>query len=603
MTRRRLGTRPGSIVTCGLATAVAALAGIAPHTSAPASALTPATDPETCVSPLPADQLVPDQAVTGLTVTRGTEPEPFGGTYLDTLVDGIAPGVDLIVAELDSPAIAANGIWQGMSGSPVYDPVTGQLIGAVSYALSMGPTTIAGITPAEEMLDLLAGPESQPEPLPEQVVVTPSLRASLMDSGDATRAQASAGLRRLPVPLAVSGLTQRRFDQLNGLFGNGAQVTRAAGGTSSAAEEIAIHPGGNLAASLSHGAVTTAAIGTATAVCGDQVIGFGHPLAYAGDTTYSLHGARAVTIQPDPIMSAYKLANLGAPVGTVTEDRLAGLAGIIGASPATFEVSSTATYRGRNAQGTTQVSVAEWLSDIGLATMASVNDRALDHAGQGSAVASWTIEGLRRNGNPFTVTSGDLYADSYDIASAPLMDLAHQLYSLTENNTERVTITSVTTTTDFRDDASRWRLGKTYAKVGGQWRPTTARRPLVVKAGSSRRVRVELVSRDHDSRFVNVEVTVPARAANKVGRLVLAGGAGSEDDFFFFEDEGMFLFEVYGGRGPTTIPELIKSFGTEQKNDEIRSTLRVRGTRTTTATVDLDEVVAGRAVLPVVVAR
>ena len=150
MTRRVLGTRPGSLIAVGLTTAVAAVAGIAPHAAAPAAA-----DPGTCVSAFPTDSLVTDQEVTGLTVTRGTEPESFGGTYLDTLEDGIAPGVDMIIANLDSDAIRANGIWQGMSGSPVYDPATGDLIGAVSYGLSMGPSTIAGITPASEMLGML----------------------------------------------------------------------------------------------------------------------------------------------------------------------------------------------------------------------------------------------------------------------------------------------------------------------------------------------------------------------------------------------------------------------------------------------------------------
>ncbi|HET6562662.1 MAG TPA: hypothetical protein VFG72_12365 [Marmoricola sp.] len=599
MIRRGFRPRTGGSVAVGLTTVVAAFVGVAPQTTA--SADTTAADPADCVSAFPADQLVLDQPVTGLTVTRGTEPEPFGGTYLDTLVDGIAPGVDLIVAELDSEAIAANGIWQGMSGSPVYDPVTGQLIGAVSYALSMGPTPIAGITPAAEMLGMLSAPA--PEPLPERVVVPRSLRTSLVASGDATRAQASAGLRRLPTPVAVSGLNQRRFDQLDGWFSEGASVTRAAGSTSTAAAEIAIQPGSNMAASLSHGTVTAAALGTATAVCGDQVVGFGHPLEYAGDTTYSLHGARAVTIQPDPVMSAYKLANLGAPVGTVTEDRLAGLHGVIGSLPTTFEVSATATYRDRSAQGTSHVSVAEWLSDIGLATMASVNDRALDHAGKGGAVASWTIHGLRRNGDPFTVTSGDRYADRYDVAGAPLMDLAYQLYSLTDNTTERVTITSVTTSTSFSDDASRWRIGKAYWKVGGQWQRITARRPVIMKAGTSRVLRVELLSRDHEARFTKLRIAAPANAANRLGQLVLTGGADSEDDFFFFEDEGIMFEEMYGGGAPTTIPELIESFGAEQKNDEIRSTLRVRGAKVTKSTLDVNDVVSGRAILPVAVMR
>jgi hypothetical protein len=587
MTRRGLRPRSGGIFAVGLTTAVAAVAGLAPHTASPAAAA-----PEECVAVFPADELTPGLAVNGLTVTSGTVPEAFSGRYVDTLVDGIAPGVDLIVADLTSEAIDKNGIWQGMSGSPVYDP-TGKLIGAVSYALSMGHTTIAGITPAAEMLGMLEAP------LPAQVSVPRSMRTALVRTGDATRAQASAGLRRLPVPMAVSGLTQRRFDQLDGWLGEDGAVTRATSSTSAAAERIDIVPGGNLAASLSFGTITAAAIGTATAVCGDQVVGFGHPLAYAGDTTYSLHGASAVTILPDLLMSAYKLANLGAPVGTVTEDRLAGLHGVLGPLPKMSQVSSTATYRGRSEQGTSHVSVPEQLSDIGLATMAAINDRAVDHEGEGSAVATWTIRGQRRNGTPFTLTSGDRYADRYDIAGAPVMDLARQLYALTENETERVTITSVTTSTAFQGDATSWRLGRAYWKAGGDWHRVTHRQPVVVKAGASRAVRVELVSRDRNTRFVHLRVAAPARTAGQVGNLLLAGGSGGEDDFYFFEDEEAMVVAMFGGGEATTIPALIKAFRTEQKNDEIRSTLRFRGSKPIRATVDLDKVVSGFAMLPV----
>jgi hypothetical protein len=588
MTTRVLGTRPGSVIAVGLATAVAAVAGIAPHTAAPASA-----DPGTCVSAFPTDNLVADQGVTGLTVTRGTEPESFGGTYLDTLEDGIAPGVDMIIANLDSDAIRANGIWQGMSGSPVYDPATGDLIGAVSYGLSNGPSTIAGITPAAEMLGMLP---TDPPP-PATVPAPPALRSALVASG-ATKAQAAGGLHRLPTPTAVSGLTQHRFDQLSGWFGDGTSATRASGTTSATAAAIPIAPGGNLAASLSYGTVTAAALGTATAVCGDHVVGFGHPLAFAGDSTYSLHGADAVTIQPDVAFPGYKLANLGAPIGTVTEDRLTGIHGLTGALPAVNDVIASATYRGRSAEGTSHVSVPDWFNDISLSTMVSINDRALDHLGKGGALSTWTIQGLRRSGTPFTITSGDRYADSYDISVAPLMDLAYQLYALTENETEKVTITSVTTSSSFTDDATSWRIGKTYWKTGGEWRRITVRRPVVIRAGSDRTIRVELVSRERASRFVSVKASAPRKAAGKMGELIISGGA-SGDEEFFFEDEATMMEEMSGG-DMTTIPELIKSFRTAQKNDELRSSTHFRGTKATTTTLDTNRVVSGFAFLPVI---
>ena len=591
MTRRVLGTRPGSLIAAGLTTAVAAVAGIAPHAAAPAAA-----DPGTCVSAFPTDSLVTDQEVTGLTVTRGTEPESFGGTYLDTLEDGIAPGVDMIIANLDSDAIRANGIWQGMSGSPVYDPESGDLIGAVAYGLSMGPSTIAGITPASEMLGMLP----TDAPLPAEVTLPRSLRPALLASG-ATKAQAVSGLHRLPTPMAVSGLTQHRFDQLSGWFSDG--TTRASGSAGTSAAAIPVAAGGNLAASLSYGTVTAAAIGTATAVCGDRVVGFGHPLNFAGDTTYSMHGANAVTIQPDVAFPSYKLANLGAPMGTVTEDRLTGIHGFTGALPAVHDVTSSATYRGHSAEGTSHVSVPDWFNDIALSNMISISDRALDHIGKGGATSTWTIHGLRRNGDPFTVTSGDRYAESYDISTAPLMDLAYQLYALTDNATEKVTITSVTTSSAFTDDATSWRIGRTYWKVGGEWTRITARRPVVIKAGSDRTIRVELVNREQPSRFVNLKAAAPKKAAGKTGELLLSGGATSGDEeYYFYEDEDSMMEEMGGGDMPT-IPELIKSFNTAQKNDEIRSAVHFRRVRATTTTLDTDLVVTGFAYLPVIAVR
>ena len=57
----------------------------------------------------------------------------------------------MVMMQLTSPEIdSIGGIWEGMSGSPVY-AADGSLIGAVAYTLSFGPTPIAGITPWEDM--------------------------------------------------------------------------------------------------------------------------------------------------------------------------------------------------------------------------------------------------------------------------------------------------------------------------------------------------------------------------------------------------------------------------------------------------------------------
>jgi SpoIVB peptidase S55 len=95
-------------------------------------------------------------AGTGYTISSGTTPKPFTARVIGVLKDGIAPGLDMIIVETDSPAIRdAGGIWAGMSGSPVYTS-DGRLLGAVAYGLSGAPSRIGGITPAEEMLKSFA---------------------------------------------------------------------------------------------------------------------------------------------------------------------------------------------------------------------------------------------------------------------------------------------------------------------------------------------------------------------------------------------------------------------------------------------------------------
>ncbi len=104
-----------------------------------------------CAVAYPIAELTAGQAVNGLTVTQGVTPTPFTGEVLGVLKDGVLPGIDLVMARLDSTTIQdVGGIWQGMSGSPVYAE-DGRLIGAVAYGFSFGPSPVAGITPFSQM--------------------------------------------------------------------------------------------------------------------------------------------------------------------------------------------------------------------------------------------------------------------------------------------------------------------------------------------------------------------------------------------------------------------------------------------------------------------
>jgi hypothetical protein len=182
-----------------------------------------------CPDAFPVVDLVAGMVATGLTVEKGNVADPFTATVVGVIADGIAPGVDMIIVDTDSPAIQrAGGVWAGMSGSPVYAP-DGRLIGAVAYGLSFGPSKIAGVTPAADMKALLTRPVATPRPA-AKVARPAQLRQRLVASGAATSAEASSGMRQLPIPLAVSGINQGHLGKVaEQLGGAGAGYPRVRG--------------------------------------------------------------------------------------------------------------------------------------------------------------------------------------------------------------------------------------------------------------------------------------------------------------------------------------------------------------------------------------
>lgn len=560
-----------------------AVGGLPAASAAPAAA--PAAVADSCPPVFPQDSLVPGQAVEGYTVSSGTDAEQFTGTYIETLEDGIAPGVDMLMMELHSPAIdRAGGIWAGMSGSPVYDPTTGQLIGAVAYGLSWGPSPIAGVTPASHMRALLSTPPAAAGDVAAPRL-SPKAQRKLVASGTLTKAQARSGIGELGIPLAVSGISQRRLDQLSFLVGK-RDVYRAGGAAAVADDPIPVDEAGdNLAASLSTGTMSFTGVGTATMVCGNEVVGFGHPMDFVGRSTYGLSGASALYIQPDSLGSPFKVANPGATVGIIDQDRLTGIKGVFGDGPTTYPITSSATSPDTTGttEGTTEVSTPDWFSTIAAYHLWAVNDKALDRLGAGSATATWTVSGKYR-GSTFTYTDSDRYVDMWDISSAPLWDILEQLFSLEENAGEKVTLTGLDTDVDFADDTTEWNVGRAYVKVDGAWKKITRKVVPTIRAGSSRNVRVELYSRTAPTRYVVLPVKIAKKAAAKGFAWVTISGGNSSFGFDEFED----WFESdFGGSKPESVASQIASFKKRQKNDELRTSVSApkAGTRSTDRTV------------------
>ncbi|MGH3508608.1 MAG: hypothetical protein ACRDPI_00070 [Nocardioidaceae bacterium] len=518
--------------------ALASIAALAVSGAASPARSTPSTD---CPTAYPESSLTANQPVTGLTVSQGTTPDPFSGEVLGVLQDGIAPGLDMILVRLTSPEIdRVGGIWEGMSGSPVYAS-DGSLIGAVSYGLATGPSTVAGVTPAADMQALLteqdtAAPATK---FATRATLTKALTSRLVASGAASSSEAAGGMRRLRLPFSISGMAtdKRRADLAKGLHLTNAHLM-AGGAPGSSTPSYPMVTGGNIAATISYGDVTAAGIGTVTAICGTQVLGFGHPMEFLGSSSYFLQGADAIYVQEDPTVAGFKVANLGAPVGTVTGDHLAGILGVTGASPSYATVTSSVAVDNRSRTGSSYIAIPDDVPDIATANMISDQDRVLDYTGKGSGTASWTIKGTRHNGTAFSVSRSDVYSDDYDISYATGGDLSNALYEIYYNGHEPVTIDSVTTSSHLDQSTGSYTIKRVQAFERGAWRTLNGNSVVTARAGSTKKFHVRLTSGTFSTRNITVSVHIPATARGKSGSVEVYGGNASASDGGLYGDDG-----------------------------------------------------------------
>lgn len=513
-TRTRTRMAVSAAVTAGLCLAgTAALATPSPAVNG------------TCDTAYPVANLTAGQSVTGLTVTQGTTPSAFTGSVIGVLQDGIEPGVDMVMAKLSSPEIQQNGIWEGMSGSPVYDQGTGELIGAVAYTLSYGATQVAGITPWEDMQTYAA--HAAQDTVPAKVKVSISAARAIARASSVTTSQASQGFTEVSTPHLVSGLPQRVLDRAWKRGHGHRYLTKgvsAAGqtGTVTVADMVA---GGNLVATASTGDVVQAGLGTITSVCNDRVVGFGHPMNFVGKTTYGLAGASALYVQGDPLGSSFKVANVGDVLGTIDQDRMTGISGSLGSVPRSTPITSTVTYTPksgarRSRTGSSQVQQPDAAPGTAFYELVANHQSVLDAYQAGSEAQTWTVRGHTAAG-PFRFTGGNRYTDTYDIAFASSWDLPDLVYLLT--SIHGVTVDSVDVNSSVTDDTAMLKIAGMQQRRHGAWRHVGKGHPALVRAGHLLTMRLVFSGGLKGKKFT---VVVPKKAAGMRGSVSASPAEG-----------------------------------------------------------------------------
>ena len=572
--------------TTALASAGALAALVAASMTVPATAAPVKAQAAACPAAMPVKDVTAGMTGEGLTVVKGDNPEAFKVEVVGVLDDGIGADRDMIIVNItDYPGqhvIDQGGsIWAGMSGSPVY--IGDKLLGSLSYGFSGSPSPLAGVTPAEDMYKVLdlKSPAVQAQPkLRANKVVKLSATTKAKLAKEAGTAVPKGALQQLPVPMGVSGLSPKRINRLQSdadAAGLGVKVYAAGkrAAPQAAAPTATPRPGGNFAAMVSYGDVSLSALGTTTAVCGNQALAFGHPFLFSGPANYGANGAQAIAIVKDDVFGPYKMANISGDFGTVDQDRLTAVRADLTKTPATAALTTNITNAdtGQTRTGTTQVVDQNFLSTALVYAVWNNYATTLDEFGDGVATGDWTISGTRAGGKAFTVSRKNRFADQDDVTNQPAFDVAEAADALVTNEYEPVTINSVTFDSTASTKFDQLSITKLAVKVNGH--AYSSAKSFRVKVGDKLRLKVTLRPyRSTTTTTTTLALTVPKAARGRSGVLSATGGLdyGSDDEEF---DSECFLTGDCDDEPEGSLDSVIKSLTSTPRNDAVVADLSI----------------------------
>jgi SpoIVB peptidase S55 len=319
--------------------------GKPPKADAPAAAASTAPSVET----LPLDQIRPGMTGIGRTVFEGTKIEEFKVSVIGVL-ENVGPKQSMIVARLEGGPLEKTGVIAGMSGSPVY--IDGKLVGAVAYGFPFSKETIAGITPIAEMIDATQtgapraastrfptafGASGPKAPLDRDALVAALKRPlpTIPLSGGMPSALVGQSLAPISVPLTFSGFDPGTFEWARGVFsGMGFTPVMGTGGKGALPANPLpdLQPGGAVGISLIEGDLDLSATGTVTHIDNGRVYAFGHPFYNLGPIQFPMRKAYVYSVFPS-LYQSWKISSPADQVGTIEQDRITAVSGMIGKTP------------------------------------------------------------------------------------------------------------------------------------------------------------------------------------------------------------------------------------------------------------------------------
>ena len=299
------------------------------------------------------------------TVFTGVKIQAFQFEVAGVARNFAGPGRDIIWCKMTSDPTGQNVIAAGMSGSPCF--VEGRNMGAVAFGWAFNKDPIFGVQPIESMLEVLDfkgnepvsgifgqadsqtpsrahGASGRPQD-DERISGTSGYEKRSFEKIPMLKSLAGFGRmlpltsreadpQMLPLPVEVTGLHPLISERVNrGLTEAGFWPLKAGGGgLSAAADRAELEPGSALTGVIARGDLNIAATGTLTWRDGNRILAFGHPFLRAGAVNIPM-GKAEIVATVSSYMSSFKISNKGNVVGTLTQDRMSGVGGVIGLEP------------------------------------------------------------------------------------------------------------------------------------------------------------------------------------------------------------------------------------------------------------------------------
>ena len=197
--------------------------------------------------------------------------------------------------------------------------------------------------------------------------------------------------------------------------------------------DAVLHEGDAVGVVMAYGDFFAGGTGTVTAVNGDKILAFGHPMTYKGNVNYFLTEADVIGTAGG-ILNGVKVSSFGKIIGRVNQDRFSGVSGILHQYPASVPIRVFVKDKnlGREEEYAAKIAYDE---DIIPALAASIvyasMERTADRSGYGTANVKFAIktdevpEGVFEREN--------MFYDAKDVGQFVVGELTQAVYFLCTN--------------------------------------------------------------------------------------------------------------------------------------------------------------------------